>query len=164
VQRTHYDWMAKCAGTVDGPQLTATDVLLNPFPMVNMAGLSGMFLPWLKVGGLLVQHHPFDLPVFLRQIERLAGQVRPRDPQLLRLERGHRHAAGHSRSGGARAVLPALRRGRPDLVGVGGQQHQGKDRRSRHRSSPRGWTRRLYRGKITPQGSRREPGGNACQT
>ena len=69
VPRTHYDWMAMCTGTVEGPDLTADDVLLNPFPMVNMAGINGMFLPWLKVGGLLVQHHPFDLGTFLRQIE-----------------------------------------------------------------------------------------------
>jgi len=34
-----------------GPQLTKDDVLLNPFPMVNMAGINGMFLPWLRVGG-----------------------------------------------------------------------------------------------------------------
>src|SRR5436309_3294678 len=49
VPRTHYDWMAMCTGTVEGPDLTADDVLLNPFPMVNMAGINGMFLPWLKV-------------------------------------------------------------------------------------------------------------------
>ena len=72
VPRTHYDWMAMCTGTVEGPDLTADDVLLNPFPMVNMAGINGMFLPWLKVGGLLVQHHPFDLATFLRQIEQYA--------------------------------------------------------------------------------------------
>jgi acyl-CoA synthetase (AMP-forming)/AMP-acid ligase II len=54
VPRTHYDWMAMCTGTVEGPDLTADDVLLNPFPMVNMAGINGMFLPWLKVGGLLI--------------------------------------------------------------------------------------------------------------
>jgi len=37
--------------TVEGPQLTKDDVLLNPFPMVNMAGINGMFLPWLRVAG-----------------------------------------------------------------------------------------------------------------
>jgi len=29
VQRTHYDWMAMCTSTVEGPDLTADDVLLN---------------------------------------------------------------------------------------------------------------------------------------
>ena len=176
VQRTHYDWMAMCTGTVEGPDLTDADVLLNPFPMVNMAGINGMFLPWLKVGGLLVQHHPFDLATFLRQISEhhatytcappalltallqneallaqthllaanprlrfhpagaqpaagLARQVRHRDHQLLRLQRGHRvarHAEGHSRPGGARGVLPAVRR--PGLGVHDGPHHAGADR------------------------------------
>ena len=83
VQRTHYDWMAMCTGTVEGPDLTADDVLLNPFPMVNMAGINGMFLPWLKVGGLLVQHHPFDLATFLRQIEHHRATYTCAPPALL---------------------------------------------------------------------------------
>ncbi|MCT9935303.1 acyl--CoA ligase [Planotetraspora sp. A-T 1434] len=83
VRRTHYDWLAASWVTVDAPRLTAGDVLLNPFPMVNMAGINGMFLPWLRVGGVLVQHHPFDLPTFLRQIaeERATYTVAP--PALL---------------------------------------------------------------------------------
>ena len=63
--------------------LTADDVLLNPFPMVNMAGINGMFLPWLKVGGLLVQHHPFDLATFLRQIEQYRATYTVAPPALL---------------------------------------------------------------------------------
>jgi acyl-CoA synthetase (AMP-forming)/AMP-acid ligase II len=83
VQRTHYDWMAMCTSTVEGPDLTAGDVLLNPFPMVNMAGINGMFLPWLKVGGLLVQHHPFDLATFLAQIEQYRTTYTVAPPALL---------------------------------------------------------------------------------
>jgi acyl-CoA synthetase (AMP-forming)/AMP-acid ligase II len=83
VQRTHYDWMAMCTSTVEGPGLTSDDVLLNPFPMVNMAGINGMFLPWLKVGGLLVQHHPFDLETFLRQIEQHRATYTVAPPALL---------------------------------------------------------------------------------
>jgi acyl-CoA synthetase (AMP-forming)/AMP-acid ligase II len=75
--------MAMCTGTVEGPDLTADDVLLNPFPMVNMAGINGMFLPWLKVGGLLVQHHPFDLATFLRQIEQHRATYTCAPPALL---------------------------------------------------------------------------------
>ncbi len=69
VPRAHYEWLAISWSTVDAPRLSADDVLLNPFPMVNMAGINGMFLPWLRVGCVLVQHHPFDLKVFLRQVE-----------------------------------------------------------------------------------------------
>jgi acyl-CoA synthetase len=70
VPRAHGDWIAMAWGNVDGPRLTADDVVLNPFPMVNMAGISGMLLAWLMSGSLLVQHHPFDLDTYLRQIER----------------------------------------------------------------------------------------------
>ena len=83
MQRTHYDWMSMRIGTVEGPELTADDVLLNPFPMVNMAGINGMFLPWLTVGGLLVQHHPFDLATFLTQIERYHATYTCAPPALL---------------------------------------------------------------------------------
>ncbi|SDH15520.1 class I adenylate-forming enzyme family protein [Klenkia brasiliensis] len=68
VPRCAHDWLAICWATVDAPRMTADDVLLNPFPMINMAGINGMFLPWLRTGAVLVQHHPFDVPVFLGQI------------------------------------------------------------------------------------------------
>ena len=83
VPRTHHDWIAIARATVDGVALGPDDVLLNPFPMVNMAGIGGMLLPWLMTGGTLVQHHPFDLPTFLRQVEeeRVTYTVAP--PALL---------------------------------------------------------------------------------
>jgi acyl-CoA synthetase len=70
VPRAHGDWQAIALGTISTPRLTRDDVLLNPFPMVNAGGMAGMFLPWLMLGARLVQHHPFDLAVFLDQIER----------------------------------------------------------------------------------------------
>ncbi|MBF6133840.1 acyl--CoA ligase [Nocardia otitidiscaviarum] len=68
VPRCHGDWLAMARGVQDGLQLTPDAVVLNPFPMVNMAGFAGSFLPWLLVGGHLVQHQPLDLPVFFGQI------------------------------------------------------------------------------------------------
>ncbi|GAA1748043.1 class I adenylate-forming enzyme family protein [Aeromicrobium alkaliterrae] len=83
VPRAHLEWLAISWATVDAPRMVAEDVLLNPFPMVNMAGINGMFLPWLRTGCVLVQHHPFDLPTFLQQIavERVTYTVAP--PALL---------------------------------------------------------------------------------
>jgi acyl-CoA synthetase len=83
VPRCAYDWLAIGRGTMGAAQVTREDVLLNPFPMVNMAGISGVFLPWLLTGAVLVQHHPFDLPTFLRQVmtERITYTVAP--PALL---------------------------------------------------------------------------------
>ena len=112
VQRTHYDWLAMSTATVEGPRLTAGDVLLNPFPMVNMAGINGMFLPWLRVGGLLVQHHPFDLPTFLRQIGQYRATYTVAPPALLTalLHNDALLAAGrHLVAAGARFRLGAAR-------------------------------------------------------
>ncbi len=83
VPRCHYDWLAVAWATIDAPQVVTADVLLNPFPMVNMAGISGMFLPWLRTGCVLVQHHPFHLPTLLGQIaqEHITYTVAP--PALL---------------------------------------------------------------------------------
>ncbi|MFI6172066.1 class I adenylate-forming enzyme family protein [Nocardia sp. NPDC051052] len=70
IPRCHGDWLAMAWGVQDGLHLTPESVLLNPFPMVNMAGFAASFLPWLITGGHLVQHQPLDLPVFLGQIAR----------------------------------------------------------------------------------------------
>lgn len=101
VMRAHYDWLSfswavidalKAAGSRgDGEdtgaeelqELSADDVLLNPFPLINMAGVCGMLLPWLRTGCVLVQHHPFDGPTFFAQVatERVTCTILP--PALL---------------------------------------------------------------------------------
>lgn len=83
VPRCHGDWLIMAEACRWAPQLGPRDVLLSPFPMTNMGGIAGMFLPWLLGGGVFVPHHPFDLPVFLRQIaeERATYTVAP--PALL---------------------------------------------------------------------------------
>ncbi|MFC0316256.1 class I adenylate-forming enzyme family protein [Gordonia phosphorivorans] len=83
VPRAHYDWLSFTWAGVDAPRLTGDDVLLNPFPMINMAAFVGKLLPWLRTGARLVQHHPFDAPTFFGQIatERVTYTVAP--PALL---------------------------------------------------------------------------------
>ena len=68
VPRSHNLWlpMAKAAGYVS--ETEEGDTLLNPFPMINMASIGGFLFNWLLCKGKLVQHHPFDLNVFLNQI------------------------------------------------------------------------------------------------
>jgi len=68
VPRSHNLWlpMAKAAGYVS--ETEEGDTLLNPFPMINMASIGGFLFNWLLCKGRLVQHHPFDLNVFLNQI------------------------------------------------------------------------------------------------
>nr|WP_255670408.1 AMP-binding protein [Aeromicrobium wangtongii] len=69
VPRAYGDWEVLGLSCIQSPRLTSSDILLNPFPMVNGGGLAGMFMPWLLLGTTLVQHHPFDLDVFVGQIE-----------------------------------------------------------------------------------------------
>ncbi|MGJ9422600.1 class I adenylate-forming enzyme family protein [Aeromicrobium sp. CF3.5] len=69
VPRAYGDWEVLSRACAQAPRLTSDDVLLNPFPMVNGGGLAGMFLPWLTLGTTLAQHQPFDLDVFIGQVE-----------------------------------------------------------------------------------------------
>ena len=85
VPRSHNEWIIMGAGVIDAADLEPGARLLNPFPMVNMAGISTAFIGWLLLGGVLIQHQPFDLPILLRQIreERIDYTVAP--PAVLNL-------------------------------------------------------------------------------
>ncbi len=63
--------------------MTEEDVLLSPFPMVNMAGIGGTFLPWLMTGARFVLHHPFEHDLFIRQIAAERATVVIAGPALL---------------------------------------------------------------------------------
>lgn len=79
VPRSHNQWTIMSEGVVSAASLRPGMCLLNPFPMVNMAGISTGLVTWLLLGGRLVQHHPFDLPTMLQQIreERVDYTVAP---------------------------------------------------------------------------------------
>lgn len=83
VPRSHNHWIWIAYGSIDGADIRPGDALLNPFPMVSMAGIGGMFVPWLVTGGKLALHHPMSLPVFLGQLgqEKINYTVAP--PALL---------------------------------------------------------------------------------
>lgn len=68
VPRSHNEWLAIPENIILSARLAPGCHLLNPFPLVNMAGIAGQFLPWLILGGKLAMHHPFDLDVFLAQV------------------------------------------------------------------------------------------------
>lgn len=70
VPRSQNEWYASSYSTIDLAELTEKDIIMNPFPMVNMAGIGGLFVSWLLTGCKLVQHHPFDIDVFLHQVEK----------------------------------------------------------------------------------------------
>lgn len=85
VPRTPSMWLASGYFQVDELDLNNDDRILCPFPVVNMAGIGGMLVPWAIVGCALFLHQPLDLPVFLGQLasEEITYTVAP--PALLNM-------------------------------------------------------------------------------
>lgn len=69
VPRHHAHWVFNGECMVEATGLGDGDTLLNPFPLINIASFGGMVIPWLLCHGHLIQHHPFDLPIFLQQFQ-----------------------------------------------------------------------------------------------
>ena len=85
VPRSHNEWLVIAPSIIEAAQLQPHARLLNPFPFVNMSALSSALGAWLVLGGTVVQHHPFSLPVFLQQLrdERIDYTVAP--PAILNM-------------------------------------------------------------------------------
>lgn len=79
VPRSHNEWLPSAQAVIEAAEIRRGARLLNPFPLVNMSGFSSAFATWLLQGATVVQHHPFDLGVFVRQIrdERIDYTVAP---------------------------------------------------------------------------------------
>lgn len=69
VPRHHDHWVINGEALVEAAGLRVGDTILNPFPLINIAAIGGMVMTWLVCQGRLVQHHPFDLPIFLGQMQ-----------------------------------------------------------------------------------------------
>lgn len=69
VPRSHNMWFAICRNTMAAGEYAKGEVLLAPFPLINMAGLSGFLFPSAVQGATLVLHHPMDPPLFLQQMQ-----------------------------------------------------------------------------------------------
>ena len=85
VPRSTNDWRIAGQSVVDAPRLTAGQRSLNPFPMVNHAGIASAFMAWLEAGLTIVQHHPFDLKVFLDQIRSETIEYTVAPPAILNM-------------------------------------------------------------------------------
>lgn len=69
VPRSHNQWLIVGAGVIDAGQMQQGAQMVIPFPFVNMAGISTSLMAWLLTAGGLHHHHPFDLKVFIQQLE-----------------------------------------------------------------------------------------------
>ena len=79
VPRSHNMWISSATGAHDAALLKDNEILLNPFPLVNMAAIGGFLYCWLMRAATLVLHQPFDMQVFLKQIqdEKIAYTIAP---------------------------------------------------------------------------------------
>ncbi len=69
VPRSYNHWITIANAMVDGVPIDRESCLMNAFPLVAMAGIGGMLVPWLLTGCKLVLHHPLSVPVLLQQIK-----------------------------------------------------------------------------------------------
>lgn len=83
VPRSHNEWLAIPENIILSGGLQPGGHLLNAFPLVNMAGIAGQFLPWLQTAAKLVMHHPFILSVFLDQVRREQVDYTVASPTIL---------------------------------------------------------------------------------
>lgn len=83
VPRSHNMWLASARCTAGAGNYTENDILLCPFPVVNMSALGGFLFPSALVGCAVVLHHPLEPPLFLQQMqqERVSFAIAP--PALL---------------------------------------------------------------------------------
>lgn len=85
VPRSHNHWYAISFAHLRGAGIQPGEVLLNPFPLINMAAIGGCFMSWMHNGGTLVLHHPLDLPTYLKQIAIERPQYAIAPPALLNM-------------------------------------------------------------------------------
>ena len=85
VPRSANDWLIAGQSVVEAPALKPGQRSLNPFPMVNHAGIASAFSAWLQGGLTIVQHHPFDLKVFLEQIRTEVIEYTVAPPAILNM-------------------------------------------------------------------------------
>lgn len=69
VPRSHNHWLSSTLASEDAIRLREGDVMLNPFPFINMAAIGGFLYYWLKLRTLMALHHPFDPNVYLQQLQ-----------------------------------------------------------------------------------------------
>ncbi|MDP6978530.1 MAG: class I adenylate-forming enzyme family protein [Myxococcota bacterium] len=125
VPRSHNHWISIGHATYDAAAIGPGEALLNPFPLINMASIGGLFMSWLQSGGRLVLHHPLDLAVFLRQIEEEEIQHTVVPPALLnmillddKLKALANFESVRTISSGSAPLPPAMTRAYSDDFGV----------------------------------------------
>jgi acyl-CoA synthetase (AMP-forming)/AMP-acid ligase II len=65
---SHNNWLCQGIFQYETAPIKPGDNLITAGPLVNMASIGTIFIPWLMSGGKFVLHHPFDGPTFIMQL------------------------------------------------------------------------------------------------
>lgn len=65
---SHNNWLWQAIFCYETAPIEPGDNLITAGPLVNMASVGTVYVEWLKGGGKLVLHHPFDGPTFIKQL------------------------------------------------------------------------------------------------
>ncbi|RLQ22535.1 (2,3-dihydroxybenzoyl)adenylate synthase [Seongchinamella sediminis] len=83
VPRSHNMWIAIARNTMEAGDYQAGEILLAPFPLINMAAIGGFLFPSALLGASLVLHHPMDPPLYLKQLQDEGATFTIAPPALL---------------------------------------------------------------------------------
>lgn len=64
---SHNNWRCQ-SGLAAAGGVKPGDTMLTAGPLVNMASIGTVFVPWILYGGTMVLHHPFDPALLLKQM------------------------------------------------------------------------------------------------
>jgi acyl-CoA synthetase (AMP-forming)/AMP-acid ligase II len=67
---SHNNWKGMALLQGESAGLRPGDNMMTAGPLVNMASVGTVFIPWVVLGGTLVLHHPFSPEIFLEQMVR----------------------------------------------------------------------------------------------
>ena len=65
---THNNWLFLTDLCFETVPVKPGDTYITAGPLVNMASIGTVFVEWLRGGGKMVLHHPFDAPTFILQL------------------------------------------------------------------------------------------------
>ena len=65
---SHNNWLCQSVFQYEAAPIEPGCNLITAGPLVNMASIGTIFIPWLVTGGKLALHHPFDGATFIMQL------------------------------------------------------------------------------------------------
>ena len=90
---SHNNWRCQAAIAL-ASGMEPGDVMLTAGPLVNMASVGTIYVPWLRFGGTVILHHPFDPQLLLKQMVQEQIQYTLLVPAVVNLILKHPAAQG----------------------------------------------------------------------